>query len=101
MCYNFILSWLQHLNREYPGQNLVFVTVTDDEARRIEQLHFNDTLAEIMVVMRKMFGPDIPEATDIFYYRWWQDKFFRGTYSNWPVGVSTYEFKQLQVLFRR
>ncbi|CAM6097244.1 unnamed protein product [Calypogeia fissa] len=86
----------QHLNREFPGQNLVFVTVTDDEARRIEQLPFNDTLAEIMVVMRKMFGPDIPDATDILYYRWWKDRLFRGTYSNWPIGVSTYEYKQLQ-----
>lgn len=88
---------MQHLEREYRGQNLVFVTVTDDESRRIEQLSFNETLSEIMPVLKKMFGPDIPDATDILYYRWWQDRFFRGTFSNWPIGVSSYEYKQLQV----
>lgn len=89
---------LQHLEREYPGQHLCFVTVTDDEARRIEQQSFNETLGEIMVVLKKMFGPNIPDATDILYNRWWQDRLFRGTYSNWPIGVSSYEYKQLQVI---
>ncbi|KAG6552017.1 hypothetical protein Mapa_006323 [Marchantia paleacea] len=86
----------QHLDNEFPGENLIFTTVTDDESRRIEQMPENETLAEIMVVLRKMFGPDIPNATDILYPRWWQDKFFRGTFSNWPIGVSSYEYKQLQ-----
>ncbi|KAL2610936.1 hypothetical protein R1flu_022628 [Riccia fluitans] len=86
----------QHLEQEFPGENIIFTTVTDDESRRIEQMPDNETLAEVMLVLRKMFGPDIPNATDILYPRWWQDKYFRGTFSNWPIGVSSYEYKQLQ-----
>ncbi|KAL3682117.1 hypothetical protein R1sor_000139 [Riccia sorocarpa] len=86
----------QHLDNEFPGENIIFTTVTDDESRRIEQMPDEETLAEVMVVLRKMFGPDIPNASHILYPRWWQDKYFRGTFSNWPIGVSSYEYKQLQ-----
>ncbi|KAL2634582.1 hypothetical protein R1flu_006061 [Riccia fluitans] len=86
----------QHLEREYPGSNVIFVTVTDDESRRIEQQSNNETLAEIMDVLRSMFGPDVPEAEEILVPRWWSDRLYKGTFSNWPIGVTHHEFAQLQ-----
>ena len=72
--------------------------MTDEESRRIEQQSDNQTKAEIVEVLRKMFpGEDVPDATDILVPRWWSDKFYKGTYANWPVGVSRYEVDQLRV----
>jgi len=41
-------------------------------------------------------GEDVPDATDILVPRWWSDRFYKGTYANWPVGVSRYEVDQLR-----
>ncbi|KAJ4751287.1 Polyamine oxidase [Rhynchospora pubera] len=86
----------QSFEREYPGSNVLLVTVTDEESRRIEQQSDEDTKAEIMQVLKEMFGKSIPDATDILVPRWWSNRFFKGTFSNWPIGVNRYEFDQIR-----
>ncbi|KAJ6836392.1 polyamine oxidase-like [Iris pallida] len=86
----------EHFEDEYPGAAVLMVTVTDEESRRIEQQSDSDTKAEVMEVLRSMFGKNIPEATDILVPRWWSDRFFKGAFSNWPLGVSRYEFDQIR-----
>ncbi|CAL4916448.1 unnamed protein product [Urochloa decumbens] len=88
---------LPHLEKEYPGCSILLVTITDEESRRIEQQSDEQTKAEAMEVLRKMFPDrDVPDATDIFVPRWWSDKFFRGSFSNWPIGVDSYEYDQIR-----
>ncbi|CAL4941463.1 unnamed protein product [Urochloa decumbens] len=83
----------QHFEKQYPGSNVLLVTVTDDESRRIEQQPDNQTKAEAVAVLRKMFpGKDVPDATDILVPRWWSNRFFKGTFSNWPISISRYEY---------
>ncbi|KAJ0982227.1 hypothetical protein J5N97_010482 [Dioscorea zingiberensis] len=65
---------LPHFEKQYPGAHVLQVTVTDEESRRIEQQSDSETKAETMKVLRKMFGKNIPEATDIFVPRWWSDR---------------------------
>ncbi|KAG2563125.1 hypothetical protein PVAP13_8KG320800 [Panicum virgatum] len=92
----YYAAW-QEFEKQYPGANVLLVTVTDEESRRIEQQSDNQTKAEIMEVLRKMFpGKDVPDATDILVPRWWSDRFYRGTFSNWPIGVNRYEYDQLR-----
>nr|CAB3496808.1 unnamed protein product [Digitaria exilis] len=87
----------QSFEREYPGANVLLVTVTDDESRRIEQQPDDVTKAEAVAVLRKMFpDADVPDATDIYVPRWWSNRFFKGSYSNWPIGVNRYEYDQLR-----
>ncbi|CAA6657429.1 unnamed protein product [Spirodela intermedia] len=86
----------QQFESQYPGANVLLVTVTDEESRRIEQQPDSVTKAEIMEVLRNMFGKNIPEATDILVPRWWSDRFYKGTFSNWPIGVSRYEYDQIR-----
>lgn len=74
------------------------VTVTDDESRRIEQQKDSKTKAEVMEVLREMFGKSIPEATDILVPRWWSNRFYKGSFSNWPIGVNRYEYDQIRVI---
>ncbi|KAE8791280.1 polyamine oxidase [Hordeum vulgare] len=82
---------------QYPDANVLLVTVTDEESRRIEQQPDNQTKAEVVEVLRSMFpGEDVPDATDILVPRWWSDRFYRGTCSNWPIGVNRYEYDLLR-----
>uniref|UniRef100_A0A0E0IIH2 Amine oxidase domain-containing protein n=1 Tax=Oryza nivara TaxID=4536 RepID=A0A0E0IIH2_ORYNI len=83
--------------KQYTDANVLLVTVTDEESRRIEQQPDSQTKAEIMEVVRSMFpDEDVPDATDILVPRWWSDRFFQGSFSNWPIGVSRYEHDQLR-----
>ncbi|XBI50160.1 hypothetical protein VPH35_113612 [Triticum aestivum] len=83
----------QQFEKEYPGSDVLLMTVTDEESRRIEQQSDNQTMAEAMEVLRKMFpGKDVPDATEILVPRWWSNRFFKGTFSNWPIGVNRHEY---------
>ncbi|XP_038978175.1 polyamine oxidase 1-like [Phoenix dactylifera] len=86
----------QQFEKQYPGANVLMVTVTDDESRRIEQQKDSETKAEVMEVLREMFGRNIPEATDILVPRWWSNRFYKGSFSNWPIGVNRYEYDQIR-----
>ncbi|XP_038724684.1 polyamine oxidase 1-like [Tripterygium wilfordii] len=85
----------QHLENEIPGSNILFVTVTNVESKRIEQQSDNETLAEIMAVLKKMFGNDIPYPEDILVPRWWSHRLYRGTYANWPSRFNEKSHDQL------
>ncbi|XP_011008901.1 PREDICTED: polyamine oxidase-like isoform X1 [Populus euphratica] len=86
----------QHLETEMPGSNILFVTVTDEEAKRIEQQPDIKIQEEIMDVLKKMFGNDIPEPEEILIPRWWSNRFFKGSFSNWPIGYSQRRHMQLK-----
>ena len=75
---------MKQLESEYPGANILLVTVTGEES---EQQSDSKTKAEAMEVLRSMFGKDIPDATDIMVPRWWSDRFYKGTFSNSPIGI--------------
>jgi hypothetical protein len=66
------MAWLidQHLEGEHPGCNVIMVTVTDDESRRIEQQSDHETAAEIKAVPAAMFQTQIPDVFNIFVPRW-------------------------------
>ncbi|KAL9251003.1 Polyamine oxidase 1-like protein [Drosera capensis] len=86
-----------HLENEMPGANILFVFMKHEESARIEQQSHNETIAEVMQVLHKMFGDDIPEPSRIFIPRWKSDRFYRVAYSNWPNGYSEERHEQLCV----
>ena len=45
------------------GSNLLLVTVTEDEGTRIERQKYNETMAEVMKLLRSIYGQGIPNAT--------------------------------------
>lgn len=73
------------MENAYPGSNILVVTITNGESKRVEAQSDEDTLREAMAVLRDMFGPDIPDAIDILVPRWWNNRFQRGSYSNYPI----------------
>ncbi|KAK4803046.1 hypothetical protein SAY86_001249 [Trapa natans] len=78
-------TFWQHMENAFPGSNILVVTLTNGESMRVEEQTDEETLREAMSVLRDMFGPDIPNATDILVPRWWNNRFQRGSYSNYPV----------------
>ncbi|XVF79652.1 hypothetical protein PTKIN_Ptkin15bG0006100 [Pterospermum kingtungense] len=78
-------TFWQHMENAYPGSNILVVTLTNGESKRVEAQSDEETLKEAMGVLRNMFGPDIPNATDILVPRWWSNRFQRGSYSNYPM----------------
>ncbi|KAG6761067.1 hypothetical protein POTOM_034259 [Populus tomentosa] len=75
----------EHMENAYPGSNILVVTLTNGESKRVEAQSDEETLEEAMGVLRDMFGPNIPNATDILVPRWWSNRFQRGSYSNYPI----------------
>ncbi|KAJ4720526.1 Polyamine oxidase 1 [Melia azedarach] len=86
----------QHLDTELPGSNILFTTVTDEESRRIEKQSDEQTKAELMVVLKKLFGNKIPEPQTILVPRWFSNRFYRGSYSNWPNGYTQERYNDLK-----
>ncbi|KAJ8573585.1 hypothetical protein K7X08_010096 [Anisodus acutangulus] len=78
-------TFWQHMENAYPDSNMLVVTLTNGESKRVEAQSDQDTLREAMEVLRNMFGPDIPKAADILVPRWWNNRFQRGSYSNYPI----------------
>lgn len=83
-----LLPSYQHMENAYPGSNILVVTLTNGESKRVEAQSDQETLKEAMDVLRNMFGPNIPDASDILVPRWWSNRFQRGSYSNYPIYIN-------------
>ena len=79
-----------------PGSNILFVTVVTDQSYVVEAKSDNQTLIEVMKVLRSMYGPSVPEPINFYYYRWTLDPLYRGSYSNWPTGTSQCQHDNLR-----
>ncbi|CAF4153693.1 unnamed protein product, partial [Rotaria magnacalcarata] len=79
----------------FPESNILVVTVVADQALIVEAQSKNQTLIEIMNVLRSMYGKNIPEPNNFYYYRWTLDPLYRGSYSNWPTGTSLCQHNNL------
>lgn len=72
-----------------PGSGIFLATVVTDQSRRIEAQSDERTKSEILVVLRQMFGEEnVPDPIDFMYPRWGQTPWARGSYSNWPPGLT-------------
>ncbi|XP_043690919.1 polyamine oxidase 1-like [Telopea speciosissima] len=90
-------TFWQHMENAYPGSNILVVTLTNDESKRVEAQLDEETMKEAMGVLRDMFGPDIPYATNILVPRWWNNRFQRGSYSNYPIFSTKQDFTDIKV----
>lgn len=85
------------MENAYPGSNILVVTLTNGESKRVEAQSDEETLREAMGVLRDMFGPNIPDAIDILVPRWWNNRFQRGSYSNYPIISNLKVFRNIKV----
>ncbi|KAK4746243.1 hypothetical protein SAY87_012555 [Trapa incisa] len=95
-CRGYYTFW-QHMENAFPGSNVLVVTLTNGESKRVEDQSDEETMREAMHVLRDMFGPDTPEATHILVPRWWNNRFQRGSYSNYPIISDHREVENIKV----
>ena len=73
------------MENAFPASNILVVTLTNGESKRVEAQSDEETLKEAMGVLKNMFEPNIPNATDILVPHWYKNRFQRGSYSNYPI----------------
>ncbi|OTB00143.1 hypothetical protein M426DRAFT_66501 [Hypoxylon sp. CI-4A] len=82
--------------------NIIFVTVVDGQSYRVEQQSDEQTQAEVMEVIRKMFPEkDVPDPIAFMYPRWSTEEWAYGSYSNWPVGMTLEKHQNLRANLNR
>ncbi|KAL4925243.1 uncharacterized protein BDV17DRAFT_300408 [Aspergillus undulatus] len=69
------------------GSGLLVATVVNDHSYRLEAQSNEETQAEVMEVLRAMYGEDIPNPTHLWAY---------GSYSNWPPATSLQSHQNLR-----
>lgn len=79
-----------------PESHVLLSTVTDRESVRIERQTNEQTQAEMMAVLRAMYGPGIPDPEEMLFKRWHSDPLFRGSYSNWGTSYPPALFDNLR-----
>ncbi len=57
------------------------------EAEQLERLSDAEVVERAMVVLRDLFGPDVPEPTATLVSAWGRDPFARGSYASLGVGA--------------
>jgi polyamine oxidase len=72
-----------------PGSGILFVTVVQAQAATVEAQDDATTKAQVLAVLRDMFGKDnVPEPTAFLVPRWGSTEWARGSYSNWPPSLT-------------
>lgn len=72
-----------------PGSGIIFVTVVQHQSYVVEAQDDETTKAEVLAVLRDMFGPEnVPDPIAFTYPRWSLEPWSYGSYSNWPPGTS-------------
>lgn len=68
----------QPLNLEgvLPGSGILIATVVNKQAYKVEVQTNEETQAEVMAALRKIYGDDIPDPKEIYYPRWSQEPWY-------------------------
>ena len=71
------------------GSGIFFVTVVDQQSYQVESQDDETTKAQVMAVLRDMFGVEnVPDPIAFMYPRWSLEPWAFGSYSNWPPGTT-------------
>ncbi|XP_072050179.1 uncharacterized protein [Amphiura filiformis] len=71
-----------------PGTNILIGFLTGDEAFRAELLTDDEVKAEILEVLRNIYGEDnVPDPVEFYMSRFATDPDFYGSFPTWPIGI--------------
>ena len=86
---------LESHGKFFPEQaHLLMVTVVQAQSRQVEKQEKRETVAQVMDVLRMMYGDAVPEPDDIFVPRWNSDPAFHGCWSNIARGGGAFALMQ-------
>ncbi|XP_072050883.1 uncharacterized protein [Amphiura filiformis] len=71
-----------------PGMNVLIGFLTGDEAYRAELLTDDEVKAEILEVLRNIYGEDnVPDPVEFYMSRFATDPDLYGSFPTWPIGI--------------
>jgi polyamine oxidase len=80
-----------------PGSGIFFATVVDSQSYRAEAQDDATVQAQVMAVLRNMYGAEnVPEPIAFMYPRWSLEEWAFGSYSNWPPGTTLEQHENLR-----
>ncbi|XP_072050307.1 uncharacterized protein [Amphiura filiformis] len=72
-----------------PGNNILIGWLVGDEAYRAELLSDEEVQAEVLEVLRNMYGEsNVPDPTEFYMSRFATDENLYGTFASWPIGTN-------------
>ena len=72
-----------------PGSGILFCTVVQDQAATVAHQSDEETKQQLLAVLRNMYGANkVPQPIDFLMPRWAQIEWAKGSYSNWPPGLT-------------
>ena len=78
-----------------PDNNVLQITTTGEIADRLLLQPENETINEIVQVLRSIYGGNVTEPTAFLRSEWLTDPYTLGSYSNIPLGVTEQTFIDL------
>jgi len=91
-------KWPYFVNyRKFSNSNILLALSFGDYAQHAENLSNEQIKDELLIVLKRMFGKNIPEPESIIISRWSKDPFTLGAYSYTGVGITPNDFNQLAV----
>ena len=75
--------------------NTITVDVTEDLTIKVSNQGKEETISEVMEILRKIFGPDIPRPHTAIISNWTNDPLFHCTYTAFAPGVPADIFEDL------
>ena len=76
----------QSLSQDLPGSNILMATVTGRWATAVYNQTTDATKSQIMQVLRKVYGSQIPDPVGVTIPDWGINPFYMGMYSDFPPG---------------
>ncbi|KAI5460710.1 amine oxidase [Mariannaea sp. PMI_226] len=84
------------------GSNIIFATVTGEQAYQVERQTDEETQEQIVAVLQSMYpNKKVHKPTAITYARWSTEPWAYGSYSNWPVGMTLEKHQNIRANLER
>ncbi|KAK9109627.1 hypothetical protein Sjap_017687 [Stephania japonica] len=87
---------LTYMENTYLGSNILVVTLTNDESKRVEVQSEKEMLREAIGVLRDIFGLEVPTTDRIPVLPWWNNHFQRESYNNYPIFATHQDFVHIK-----
>ena len=79
-----------------PNWYVLLITAEADLSKQVENQTENETVSQVMAVLKEMYGPDIPYPVDVVIPVWYNNPLFYGSFSYRPVNFTDEEYSDMK-----
>ena len=79
-----------------PNWYILPVTATGNLSKQIESQTEEETVSQIMAVLKEMYGPNVPYPSDVHIPLWYSNPLFHGSYSVLPVNFTDEDYNDMK-----